>query len=682
MNLEPRTVATLLGNELRLLLRSPRTLFMSIVLPLLFWPVMMWLTNLATERQEAREEATVFRYVLSGDESAAAGKWIARAVELDAEGEEPSFEQVPAAELVDEQGIALGHDLEAALDRELIHFYIDAESGTPTPTLRIYLRADREIADSGVDRLRDGLRSVRSELRIERLAARDVAVDPDTLLAIDRLDVATAAHASGTQLGRFLTLMMIVLLLSGGSIVAMDSLAGEKERGTLETLLTTAATRDEIVAAKSLAIFVTALVITVVMVGNGLVWVSLDLIALPETFTVPMTPPVALLLLLLFLPLAALVTSSLLLVSAWAKSYKEAQLYFFPLFLITAVPAVAAMLPGATLRSALVAVPISNLSIAVREVLSGTFDWPLLLVTFTINTAVAVAIARVSARALRSERLITASEWDAADLYGGPALFSRHVLRWFAVLWAVFLVWQLNVAPGTDVRLILVINMSLFVGGSLWMMRRYRLPARETLALRPVKPVIWLAVGIGAPAGLVVSSLVAIAGNFIFDIPDELLERFSQQLLPDSFSLAEALFFVAVLPAICEEIAFRGVLLQGLYRKLSPAMTLLVVGAVFGIFHVALFRILPTAFLGVLLGGLVLLTGSLLPAILWHFIHNALGVLIDHYGWAEDASPMPMYAGAVALLMLSAGMVWIGRTPYPRPAPQRPSASSPPEADR
>ncbi len=666
MKIDWRTVSTLLLNDLRLLLRSPRTLFMSIVLPLLFWPVMLWLTNLAVERQEEREENTVFQYVLLGNESATARPWLRRAAALDAEGGDSHFEELALSELEDERGAKI-EDPTTALDQELIHFYIDAESGTPTPTLRLHVREDREIADAGADRLRDALDAVREELRLERLAQRQIVVDPESLHRIERIDIATAAQSSGMMLGRFLTLVMLALLMSGGSIVAMDSLAGEKERGTLETLLTTAATRTEIVTAKSLAIFVTALVITVVMLANGLLWVGLELIELPEGFTIPITPGIALLLLVLFLPLAALITSALLLVSAWAKSYKEAQLYFFPLFLIAVIPALASVLPGATLRSPVVAVPIANLSVAVREVLSGTFDWPLLGLTFVINVLAAIGLARLSARALQNERLISASEWDEADLYGGPALFPRHVLRWFAVMWAVFLIWQLNVDPETDIRLILGVNMTLFVGASFWMIRRYRLPVRETLALRPVRPAIWLAVLIGAPSGLVVSSLVARLGNLLFDIPDEVLESFTQQLLPSSLSLPETLFFLAVLPGICEEIAFRGVLLNGLYRKLSPTMTILVVGVVFGLFHVALFRLLPTGFLGAVLAGLVLLSGSLFPAIAWHLLNNALGVLIDRYDWIDTVDSPALYLGSVVLFLVSLALVWFYRTPYPKP---------------
>ncbi len=96
---------------------------------------------------------------------------------------------------------------------------------------------------------------------------------------------------------------------------------------------------------------------------------------------------------------------------------------------------------------------------------------------------------------------------------------------------------------------------------------------------------------------------------------------------------------------------------------------MLVVGLVFGVFHVALFRILPTAFLGAMLTGVVLLTGSILPAIAWHFAHNSLGVLIDRYGWGETWDPAWVSYGAVGLLAASIALIWYSRTPYPKPGP-------------
>ena len=76
-------------------------------------------------------------------------------------------------------------------------------------------------------------------------------------------------------------------------------------------------------------------------------------------------------------------------ISAYAKSYKEAQLYFFPVYLVSLFPSVAGVLPGIRLRSAVVAVPLANVSVAVKEIMVDKFDWPMIGVAFAAMTGAA-----------------------------------------------------------------------------------------------------------------------------------------------------------------------------------------------------------------------------------------------------------------------------------------------------
>ncbi len=128
------------------------------------------------------------------------------------------------------------------------------------------------------------------------------------------------------------------------------------------------------------------------------------------------------------MPLAATVAGILLLVSAYSKTYKDFQQRFFPAFVLTLLPGLAAVLPGVELRSAIVMVPIANLSVAVREILVGKIDWLMLPLAFLVSAGAAVFLLRRAMEALSAERLVTAAESDEADFRGGPALFPRHVL--------------------------------------------------------------------------------------------------------------------------------------------------------------------------------------------------------------------------------------------------------------
>src|SRR5690606_33045819 len=91
------------------------------------------------------------------------------------------------------------------------------------------------------------------------------------------------------------------------------------------------------------------------------------------------------------------------------------------------------------------------------------------------------------------------------------------------------------------------------------------------------------------------------------------------------------IFLVAFTPAICEEIVFRGVLLQGFLRKSSPYLAIIGSAAVFGLFHLSfetVIRLLPTMFLGLLLALVAARTASILPTMLMHFVNNAIAVVL------------------------------------------------------
>jgi sodium transport system permease protein len=203
------------------------------------------------------------------------------------------------------------------------------------------------------------------------------------------------------------------------------------------------------------------------------------------------------------------------------------------------------------------------------------------------------------------------------------------------------------------------------------MIRRYRLNVREALALRAPRPAVWLAVLFGAPAGLLAATGVFVLANRVFPVPQKMLEAFGQGLLPDSIPFWQLLLLLTVTPGICEEIAFRGVLLHGLRRRFSPVVLALVTGAIFGFFHTSLFRIVPTGFLGVLLAAVTLLSGSIFPAMLWHALNNALGVLGGHYGIALHDLDAWLYLAGAAVLALAFWIVWRNRTPYPDLRPPR-----------
>ena len=683
-------VAALYRTELRMMLRDRRTIVMSIVLPLAVMPIMLFASHAMNQRRERKLAETVYEFALTGPAAAEARAIIAGAGPGgpgDDDAPEPSgFREVEA-----------GNPAQALADGAL-HFYVEArpaaeeiaaiEAATPaqpdadTPeddelarlrelppdvlVLTTVYRADRDDSESGATRMRRLLAGARRALRAATLDEAGFPLPVASVARVAEVNLASEGQVAGLMLGRLLTPLLLMFLLSGSAVVAIDTLAGEKERGTLETLLTTAVARAEIVAAKHLLILTVAAAITVIQVGNLLVYVGFGLIPTTTNFAAAVTPVTAVLLLVLYLPVAALVASVLLVVSGHARTYKEAQLLFFPVFLVGMLPGLAAMVPALPLRSAIVLVPVANISVAVKDTLVGRTDWLFALLAWIVTAGAAAWAGRVATRALSTERLIAPVAAEAEELLGGPALFPRRVVRWFAVLWALTLIAGLNLETRVDIRVQLAVNIvGLFIGGSVLMIRRYRLDVREALALRPVRPAVWLAVVMGVPAALLTGVGVSRFANLFLPVPRELIERFGQMLLPESIPFWQLLLFLTILPGLGEEIAFRGVLLYGLHRRLRPAGVALAVGLIFGLFHASLFRIFPTAYLGVILAAVVMLTGSIFPAMLWHAANNALGLMASEFGWEISGLEPLTYVEAAAVLALCFWIIWRNRTPYP-----------------
>lgn len=677
MRFESRTVLTLLVTELRLLLRDRRTVFVSIVLPLLVMPLLLFAGRFMEDRRARRLEATSFTYTVTGSESALAHRLLRATREPSAGSPRVLLEETVASDpIVALANASLDIWIQALADGEEPSLPLlgpadstrleDEEQVQPgTPVVYLVFRADRDRSAEAMQRLREALRRVRQNERFQLLAEAGLPAPPEQVVRVEDLDVASAEQVTGLKVGRLLTVFFLLFVLSGGAVVATDTLAGEKERGTLETLLTTAAGRRDIVAAKLLAILAVAVAITVIQALNFLIYVVLRLVPLPADFALDLSPATAFAVLVMLLPVAAFVSSVLLLTSGIATSYKEAQLYFFPTFLLTLAPALASFLPGLELRSVVALVPIAGVAVGVKEILTGAADVPMLLIVWLVNAAVAVGAALAAERTLSSERLIAATS-EPVLARPSPQLFKRHVLRAFAVLWAVLLVVSLNLEGRLDIRGQVTVNLlGIFLAGTLVLVYRYRLSPREALALRPVRWPVWIAVAIGAPAGLLTGIAVFRLANLVVPVPPEILESFSQTLLPETLPFWQALFFLAVLPGICEELTFRGLLIYGLHRRLHPVTLVIVVGLAFGVFHVALFRIAPTAYLGMLLASLTLLTGSVLPAMVWHALNNALALWAARLGAPLDEASATLYALAAAALAVSAFILWRARSPYP-----------------
>jgi len=283
-----------------------------------------------------------------------------------------------------------------------------------------------------------------------------------------------------------------------------------------------------------------------------------------------------------------------------------------------------------------------------------------------IMTGVAFWAVRKTIFTLLTERFTIPGKLDESEWVGGAKLFPRRVFIWFGIMWVIIFVAQYTFEAMAVLQWQLIFNLVLiFGGGSFLMIRWYQLDPHKTLALRKPRPAVWIGVLIGVPSTLLTANGVFILSNKIFPVPQSWLDAFSGNLFPEGMPFWQLFILIALMPGIFEEIAFRGLLLQGLRRRFHPVMLCFVISIIFGLFHYSLYRIAPTTFMGIILTVVTMLTGSIFPAMVWHTLNNGLALwlgtrlhdLHDFDNW--------LYFISVVLLSLSLWIIFRNRTPYP-----------------
>ncbi|NRQ41546.1 ABC transporter permease [Rheinheimera sp. YQF-2] len=238
--------------------------------------------------------------------------------------------------------------------------------------------------------------------QLQRDTLTQLNVDPAKLAAIikpvdvQKVDTAAKRENIGEKFGAVIAYILIPLCLLGASYPAIDMGAGEKERGTLETLLICPISRVSIVLGKFLTVLTTGLVGALITVGSFGIWGaiigSFGGMAVVQEAMSAIAITELLLIFSLLLPISAVFAALLLAISIYARTFKEAQNYISPLSIMIFLPLVAAMMPGVELNGKTALVPIMNVALAIKELIKGTADYAMLALIFG-STLVLAAVA-------------------------------------------------------------------------------------------------------------------------------------------------------------------------------------------------------------------------------------------------------------------------------------------------
>jgi sodium transport system permease protein len=397
-----RNIVTVFVKELRDTLRDRRAIISMFLVPTLLMPLITFgfaAVSIKLVKKAGREVPTVM--IIGGEDSPA----IRQTLEKQAD-----FKIVPAspnyAERISQKKLRAAVEIPPGFDEAV-------RNGTRS-TVKIYTH-DGELRSGFATRaIEDALRTYSRVLVRERLAANNLPADLINPFHTSRQNVAPPEKVGGNSfLGGMIPYMLIILCFTGAMYPAIDLTAGEKERGTMETILCSPAARSELVLGKFLVVLVASLATVAsslasmgltALLGSG--WLRGAIGAGAGAAMPTISVPGVLSVVVLVLPLAVLFAALLMTISLFAKSYKEAQTYVSPLLIIVILPAVGAVLPGIELTTTLSLIPILNIALVSKELVAGTFPLLPLTLIFLSTCVYAAAALGLAVRMFNREDVI------------------------------------------------------------------------------------------------------------------------------------------------------------------------------------------------------------------------------------------------------------------------------------
>jgi sodium transport system permease protein len=513
---------------------------------------------------------------------------------------------------------------------------------------------------------------------------------------VDTSDVAQETAYQGAAFwSKILPILLVVWAMTGAFYPAVDLCAGEKERGTLETLLSSPAERSEIVLGKLLCVmaFSSATAVLNLLSVGATGWLVFSRVA--DSYPPPPLAPLWLAAALL--PVSALFSALCVALAAFARSSKEGQYYLVPLMLITLPLAVVPMTSGTELALGNSLIPIAGLVLLLKGLLEGAYAQvlPLLPVVLAVTAAACWLAIRWAVEQFNSENVLfhegerlevrlwlrrllrdrQATPTAAAAVLCGVILL---VLRFaaqavlpepasFSGLACTHLAMQLALILAPAVLL------TALLAGNPRRTLLLTLPRWQTLAAAAALAVTLQPVGMALGDGI----------QRLYPVSPEIQESLEhyQAILARGGAGAIVLLF-AFLPAVCEELACRGFILSG-FRRLGHRWRAIVASAaLFGLLHGLLQQSILACLLGIVLGYLAVQTASILPGILFHFLYNTLilaatwttAAWLDHWPLlrfvvrrgADGAVTCPWPVLLLGGLASAALLAWFARLPCVR----------------
>lgn len=365
-----KEILTVWKKEIIDTLRDRRTLFTAVVMPILFMPLIMVGSFKLQESQQKSIEKHVAIVAMSNQSAAPSlAGFLKKQNTIDLKDTPADFQK----QIADGK---LQAYLEVPVDFETLL------SANKQVTLNLYQKSTDQKSSIAFQKVQNSLLVYNETLAATKMSAANV--DPAVLhsLIVKPNDLATEQERGGFFLGLLLPMFIVIFSIAGGMYIAIDVSAGEKERKTLEAILMTPLSRLKVVTGKFLAVATTATVSVVLSISSLYAAFKIWPPNLGMALTIDISLTTAFLMLGIGVILSIMFAALLLAVGIFAKSFKEAQNYITPFYLLAILPvSIFSTIPGFKPPLALFFVPPINAVFVFKESLIGETNLAHVLVT-------------------------------------------------------------------------------------------------------------------------------------------------------------------------------------------------------------------------------------------------------------------------------------------------------------
>ncbi len=560
------------------------------------------------------------------------------------------------------------------MNEEEIDAYVSGKVKDGKVRYEVYYLSSANNSSYAAGLLMDVFDGLKEDLSRQMIAEEGLDVEAVfEPIVYERQDIASSEQSVGSIMGSILPFMLVVSLLMGTMYPAIDTTAGERERGTLETILTLPVTNRQLIVSKFITVAVIGMfsaLLNILSMGAIALYMykMMDMQTDMGSFDLAKFIPAILVSILTVFAFSLFISAVSMCVTSFARSYKEANNYITPLMLVVMFVGYIGFIPNIELTQTMAMVPVANICLLIKNMLLFKVDYAAIAMVLLSNVAYAVLAIMFLSRIYDSEALLFSDGKAGLQLFekrsnlkkGGVPTVSDV---WFLVAVTILLIlyagsmlqirYGLAGVFGTQLILLAV---------PLFLVIYTKRDVKKTYGFARTGAVNYLGSAVLIAGAVLVNLVIAIGLAYVFPESAGNVETVFGDIM--SGNVLAVLLVVAVAPAVCEEMLFRGVILHSLQARYRVPSAIAVTAILFGLYHMSVIKFIPTGLLGLLFCIVAWKTGSIYPAMLMHFINNAISVIISCYPEQTEKVLPVLYKNTLsvseALCMCGAGLVLMG----------------------